>query len=159
MTTDPIFQESAVILSARTILDYIDEIKNTQIGKIELQKLRNSFDTLSEACNSKLLRIFPIKITHESTDKIGFEIRSTYLPRLKFSDIPRFVIDSIRLAESNMDDTRCLDALCVLIDYCNVVVYSRSDHGLELEPKKIDEWNSSSMKSTQLVNGDDTCIT
>lgn len=120
MTINPIIQDFSIVSNAQTIIDYTDEIKNSQID----DKLGMLFETLFEACNSKPLRAFPVKSSYEPIDKIGFQIRSDYRPDLKFSEIPRFIIDSLRLAESHVDDTRCLDALCVLRDYCNIIVYS-----------------------------------
>jgi hypothetical protein len=158
LTADPIIQDSFVTSSARKAIDYLDEIKNTQIDSETLHELRARFQTLVDSCNSKQLRNFPVDIIDEPIDKISFEIRSTYFSKHKFSEVASFMIDSLKEAESHMDDGQCLDALCVLINYCNIVVYSRFDCGLALEPKKIDDWNSSNMISTQ-VNGEDSCIT
>jgi hypothetical protein len=136
LTTNSIIQESAVVTSAQKIIDFIGKIKNTELTGVPLHELRTLFQILVDTCNSKPLKTFPVKIIDEPIDKIGFQIRSTYLPGLKFSEVPSFVIDSLGQAENHIDDTRCLDALRVLIDYCNIVVYSRFDRGLELEPKK-----------------------
>jgi hypothetical protein len=135
------------------IINFIDEIKNIEITGITLHKLRTLFQILVDRYNSKPFRIFPISITEEQIDKIGFEIRGSYQPNLKFSEMPRYIIDSLRLGESHMDETRCLDALCVLKDYCNRTVYSRFDHGLELEPR-LDDRAPSSPISTHISIGD-----
>lgn len=137
MTTDPIVQYSAVISSAQKVIDFIDEIKNRRIDSITLRELRTLFQIFVDVINSKPLRTFPVEIIDEPIVKISFEIRSTYCPNLKFSEISRFVIDSLKEAENHMDDGRCLDALRVLVDYCNVIIYSRFDHGLEIEPRII----------------------
>ena len=123
-----------MVTSAR-IIDFIDKIKNTEITGLTLHRLRTLLQTLVSACDSKPLKTFPVKIIDGSINKIGFEIRSTYYPELRFFEVPRFVINSLVQAEKNMDDTRCLDALCVLRDYCNILVYSRFDCCLKLEPK------------------------
>jgi hypothetical protein len=119
------------------VFDSIDEIKNRQIDSITLRKLRTQFQIFVDVINSKSLRTFPVEIIDEPIDKISFEIRNTYCPDLKFSEISRFVIDSLNEAENRMDDGRCLEALRVLVDYCNVIIYSRFDHGLEIEPRII----------------------
>jgi hypothetical protein len=159
LTTNPIFQESFVVRSAQKVLDYIDEIKNTQIDDTDLHKLTTLFRILVEACNSKPLKTFPVKIIDKPIDEVDFEIRNTNSSKPNFSEVPAFVVDSIRQAEKLLDDGQCLDALRVLIDYCNVVVYSRFARGLELGPKKIDDWNSSNVISTHLAIGEDSCIT
>jgi hypothetical protein len=136
------------------VIDYINEIKNTQIDSTAMHKLRTLFQTLANACSPNPLKTFPVKIIDEPINKIEFGIRSNYFPELKISEVSRFVIDSLVRAENNMDDTRCLDALCVLKDYCNIVVYSRFNHGLELEPEKLDDWKSPSTISTHISIGD-----
>jgi hypothetical protein len=134
LTTNPIFQESFVVRSAQKVLDYIDEIKNTQVDDTDLHKLTTLFRILVEACNSKPLKTFPVKIIDKPIDEVDFEIRSTNFSKLRFSEIPNVVIDSLRQAEKLMDDGQCLDALRVLIDYCNIVVYSRFERGLLISP-------------------------
>lgn len=159
MTTDRILQDSAVVSNARRIVDHIDKIKNTEVTGENLYELEDRIQTLLDVCNSKLLKAFPVKIIDEIIDKLGFEFRSTYYPNLKFSEIQCFVIDSLRQAENDVDCHRCLDAIRVLLDYCNIVVYSRFGHGLVLEElKNIDEnWSSSNVISTR-SNGEDSCI-
>jgi hypothetical protein len=158
MTTNLISQESFIITCARKVIDYVDEIKNTQINDSDLHKLTTSSQTLVEACNLKPMKNFPVKIIDEPTDNVEFEMRSTYYSKLKLSEVASFVIGSLKEAENHMDDGQCLDTLCVLINYCNVVIYSRFDCGLSLEPKKIDDWNSSVI-STHLEDREDSCIT
>ena len=135
MTTDPIIPDSFVVTYAQKVIEYIDEIKNRQVDSVTLRELRTLFQILVDACNSKPLKTFPVKIINEPIDKVGFEIRTTYFPKLKFSEVPNFVIDSLGQAENLMDDTRCLDALCVLVNYTNIVIFSRFNHGLELRDR------------------------
>ena len=149
MTIDPTIQDSNFVSNARSIIIFIDEIRNTEITDIKLHRLRTLFQSLAESYNSKPGRTILINFVEDKIDKIKFEIRSTYQPNLKFSEMPRFIFDSLRLGESHMDETQCLDALCVLRDYCNVTVYSRFDHGLELEPR-LDDRTSSSLTSTHI---------
>jgi hypothetical protein len=153
LTIDPITVDSAVVCNARTIINFIDEIKNVEITAITLHRLKTLFQSLAESYNSIPGRAFPIDFIENGTDKIGFEIRSTYQPNLKFSEMPRFIIDILRFGESHMDEHRCLDALCVLRDYCNITIYSRFDHGLVLEPR-LDDRTPSSLISTHKSIGD-----
>jgi hypothetical protein len=160
LTTEPINQDSFVVSSARKVIEYIDEIKNTEIADESLHELEIRFRTLVDVRNSNPLIPFPVEIVTEPIDKIVLGIRSTqYFSKLKFSEV-YFIIDRLRQVES-LDDGLCLDVLCVLIDYSNIVIYSRFDHGLALEEQKnIDEnWSSSSAISTHLANGEDSCIT
>lgn len=133
MTADPITQDSWMISSARTAIDFIDRIKNTEINGQSLHTLRTSIEILLYACNSEPLKTFPVKITDRPIDEVGFETRSTY-SKINFSEVPNFVIDSLGQAEKQLDDGQCLDALRVLIDYCNIVVYSRFERGLVISP-------------------------
>lgn len=138
MTTNPFIQHSSLVSFAQKVIDYIGEIKNSEINGVSLHRLRASFEILVEASNSKLLRTFPVKIVDKPIDKIELDVRSTYYPRLKFSEVPNFVIDGLNHAEKLSNDTRCLDAICVLINYCNVIVYSRFDRCLKIVGKQLD---------------------
>jgi len=112
--------------------------------------------------NSNLLIEFPIDIVSEPINDIGFEIGGPHLSELKFSEMRTFAIDTLEQAERLADITLCLDALRVLVNYGNIVVFSRIDHFLVIRQKKLDDWSSSNKlveTSTQLVNGDDSCIT
>jgi hypothetical protein len=141
-------QESAFVTSVQQVINFIDRIKNTEITDETLHELLSRFQTCVDIYNLKPLIAFPVKIVAEPIDKITFEIRSTCFSRFKFSEV-HSVIDRLRQVE-NLDDGQCLDVICVLIDYSNIVIYPRFDHGLALEPKKIDDWKSSSGISTHL---------
>lgn len=153
MTANSTIKESAFVTSVQQVINFIDRIKNTEITDETLHELETQFQTMADAYNSEPLIAFPVKIITEPIDKIAFKLRSTHFLELKFSEV-HSIIDRLRQAE-NLDDGLCVDALCILIDYSNIVIYPRFDHGLALEPKKIDDWNSSSVISTHLVNGDD----
>jgi hypothetical protein len=73
-----------------------------------------------------------------------------------------FVIDTVEQAEKLLDIDLCLDALRVLVNRCNIVVFSRTDYCIVIEQKKLDEFQSSNNlgeASTHSLNGDDSCIT
>ena len=139
MIINPIFQNSAVISSAQKVIDFIDEIKNRRIDSITLRELRTLLQIFVDVINSKPLRTFPVMIIEEPIDKVGFEIGSTYFSKLKFSEVPNFVIDSLGQAENLSDEARCLDALQIFVNYCNIVIFSRLDRGLELREKRFDD--------------------
>ena len=108
---------------ARAAIDYIDELKNSRIDGVSLDR---------------------------------------YHPELKFAKMTSFAIDTLEQAERFSDESGCLDALRVLVNYGNIVVFSRTDHFLVIRQKKLDELQSSNElveTSTHLVNGDDSCIT
>ena len=121
-------------VAAQKVIDFIYKVKNTEISGETLYELEKRFQTLAGAYNSNPLIAFPVKIIAEPIDKIAFEIRNTCFSKLKFSEVYS-VIDRLIEVE-NLDDGQCLDVLCVLIDYSNIVIYSRFDHGLALEQKK-----------------------
>ena len=112
--------------------------------------------------NSTTLLEFPIDIVDEPIDEIGFEIGGTFLPELKFTEMKIFATDTLEQAERLSDVSLCLDALRVLVNYANIVVFSRTDHSLVIRQKKLDDWSSSNKlveTSTHVQNGDDSCTT
>jgi hypothetical protein len=87
--------------------------------------------------NLKRLASIPIAIEERPIDEIEFEIRSSYFPGLEFSKIAELVINYLQQAENLSDEARCLDALRIFVNYCNIVVFSRFSHGLELRERNI----------------------
>ena len=147
---------------ARAVIDYIDELKNSRIDGVSLDRLKTLIQTLSDVSNLKLLQGFPIEIIIKPIDDIRFEIGGSYHPKLKFAKMTSFAINTLEQAERFSDESGCLDALRVLVNYGNIVVFSRTDHFLVIRQKKLDDCNSSNElveTSTHLVNGDDSCIT
>ena len=153
---------SPLIMSCRSVIDYLDTLKNSGIVESLLHELKTSIHSLINIANSNLLIEFPIEIVGEPIDNIGFEIGGTYLPDLKFTEMKIFVIDNLEQAEKLSDFSLCLDALRVLVNYANIVVFSRTDHSLVIRQKKLDDWSSSNKlveTSTHVQNGDDSCTT
>jgi hypothetical protein len=103
-----------------------------------LARLKLLTQNLIDVCNLKLLGSIPIAIEERAIDEIEFENKSSYFPGLKFSEIPKVVIDYLQRAEHLSDEARCIDALRIFVNYCNIVVFSRFSHGLELRERKLD---------------------
>jgi hypothetical protein len=155
------FTTTPLMASCRLVLDRIDKLKNCGIDKSSLYKLKTSFQSLSNNANSNLLEDFPIDIAEEPIEDFWFEIGGPYHSVLKFTEMKNFVIDTLEQAQRNSDISLCLDALRVLINYGNIVVFQHTDYFLVITQKKIDEFQSSNGQvetSTHLVNGDDSCI-
>jgi hypothetical protein len=156
------FTTTPLMASCRLVIDYLDILKNSKINRSSLNELKTSIHALGSTANSKLLLDFPIDIVDESIDDVRFEIGGPHLPELKFTEMRSFVIDTLEQAERLEDITLCLDALRVLINYGNIVVFSRTDHFLVIRQKKLDELQSSNElveTSAHVQNGDDSCIT
>jgi hypothetical protein len=124
---------SPITARCRLVIDYLDTLKNNEIVESSLHELKTSIHALV----STLLLEFPIDIVGEPIDNIGFEIGGTYLPDLKFTEMKNYAIDALEQAERHSDETQCLDALRVLVNYANIVVFSRFNHGLKLRIKNI----------------------
>jgi hypothetical protein len=150
-------QDSSTAFVARAMIDQIETLKNTKITDATLREITTYIRVLVNLCNSKLLSDFPIEVVETPIDNIEFETSSSYFPDLKFSKMKNFVIRALGEAEKMFDDGLCIDAIRVLIFYCNIVVFSRFDHSLIIKEKKLDELQSSKSveKSSHLVNGDD----
>jgi hypothetical protein len=156
------FTTTPLMASCRLVIDQLDALKNCGIDKSSLYKLKASFQSLTSNANSNLLKDFPIDITEEPIDDFWFEIGGPYHSALKFTEMKGFVIDTLEQAQRLSDAGLCLDALRVLLNYGNIVVFQHTDHFLVITLKKIDECQSSNEQfetSTHLVNGDDSCIT
>ena len=141
MTSVTSFNDSPVLI-VRSVLSYVDRIKNTEIDSTALRTLKESIRSLVEICNKKFFHQLSLEIIEVPIDEAGFEIRSPYFKDLRFSEMISFVVDNIEQAERFSDQNVCIDALRVLINYSNIVVYSRFDHGLDLRQTHIDEVNN-----------------
>ena len=137
MSNSPMVQECSAMSIGRTLIDCIGDIKNSRIDVVSLDRLKTLIQTLVDISNFRLLQGFPIDVIYVPIDDIGFEIGGSYHPELKFSKVKSFVIDALEEAERLSDVTRCLDALRVLVNYANIVVFSRFNHGLELRDRNI----------------------
>jgi hypothetical protein len=137
LINDPLVQNSSTVTAARAAIEYVDKIKNTEINDRTLAKVKMLSQSLIDVCNLKRLASIPIAIEERPIDEIEFEIRSSYFPGLEFSKIPELVINYLQQAENLSDEARCLDALRIFVNYCNIVVFSRFSHGLELRERNI----------------------
>jgi hypothetical protein len=161
LTSESTIEDTSTVLVARSVFNHIDAIKNTEIDNTALSRLKTSIGSLVNRCNSNLLKDFPIEVVETPIDNIEFETSSAYFPNLKFLKMKNFVIEALNEAESLFDDSLCIDAMRVLVNYCNIVVFGRFDHGLIVKEKMLldDQSNLSSnkslAKSTHLENGDD----
>jgi hypothetical protein len=151
------FTSTPLIASCRLVIDHIDKLKNCGIDKSSLYELKASFQSLFSNANSNLLKDFPIDITEEPIEDFWFEIGGPLLPALKFTEMKSFVIVTLEHTQRLSDVSLCLDALRVLVNYGNIVVFQRTDHFLVITQKKIGEFQSSNRQvetSTHSVNGD-----
>lgn len=137
MSNSLLVQECSAASVRRRVFDYIDEVKNSRIEAVSSGRFKTLIQTLVDISNLRLLQGFPIDVIYIPIDDIGFAIGSSYHPELKFSKMKNFVIDALEEAERLSDVTRCLDALRVLVNYTNIVVFSRFNHGLELRDRNI----------------------
>lgn len=153
---------SPITARCRLVIDYLDTLKNNEIVESSLHELKTSIHALVSIANSNLLLKFPIDIVGEPIDDIRFEIGGPHLSELKFTEMRSFAIDTLEQAERLSDVTLCLDAIRVLVNYGNIVVFSRTNHFLVIRQKKLDDCNSSNElveTSTHVQNDDDSCTT
>jgi hypothetical protein len=153
-------EDYSTALVVRAVIESIDALKNTEISSTSLNEFKTKIRALANLCNTKYLKNFPIEIIEAPVDTMEFETRSWYSSDLKFSNIKNFIIAAFEQAMRLSDATRCIDALRILINYCNIVVFVQFDYGLEIKQKKLDGCSSNRLVATSihLVNGDDTCI-
>lgn len=157
--TIPILDSTELL--ARSVLSYIDRIKNVENDNGGLGLLKTLIQTLVDLCNTKFLHEFPLEVVEVSIDKICLEINNSYHPDLTFSEIPSFVVENLEKAERLSDPDQCIDALRVLVNYSNIIIFSRFNYGLEIREKRLDVCNESSNRlvydqpSNHSVNGDD----
>jgi len=147
---------SPITARCRLVIDYLDVLKNSKMVESLVNDLKASIHSLVDVVNSSILIGFQIEIVDNSIDDIEFEIGGSYHPELKFSEMKSFTIAAIKQAERLSDESLCLDAIRVLINYGNIVVFSRTDHFLVIRQKKLDELQSSNElveTSTHLVMG------
>ena len=136
---------SPLITSCRLVIDNLDTLKNSRIVESSLLELKTSIHSLVNTVNSNLLLEFPISIVDESIDDIRFEIGGTYLPDLKFTEMKIFVTDTLEQAERLSDVYLCLNAIRVLVNYANIVVFSRTGSFSSNQTKKISNYVTQSI--------------
>ena len=84
MSNSPLVQECSTASVARTVIDYIDEVKNSRIEAVSSGRLKTLIQTLVDISNFRLLQGFLIDVIYIPIDDIRFEIGSSYHPELKF---------------------------------------------------------------------------
>lgn len=150
------------------IVDKINNLRNTEVTDSSANDIKASIRTLINYCNSKFLKDFPIDVVCKLSNTLQIEInKSWYCPDLNLTNTHEYIISTFEELERKSYHTqieasnRCLDIICALVDYFNVVVLFivlfRRDRYLELQEKKLDELQSSKPIETSIhvVNGDD----
>jgi hypothetical protein len=156
-------ENSSVGLLLRSVIDRIESLKNTEVDSTELSEFMTQIRSLASLCSSKFMNDFPIVIVYMPIGNVHSEIKSWYCPNLNLTNIHEFIINAFEELERNSYNThietsnRCVDAICVLVDYINAVVLCKTDHYLEIQEKKLDELQPSKSVETsiQLLNGDE----
>jgi hypothetical protein len=116
-------QNESTVTVARAAIEYVDKIKNTEIDNVALARLKMLSQSLIDVCKLKRLASISNAIEERPIDEIEFESRSSYYPGLEFSKIPELVINYLQQAENLSDEARCLEALRIFVNYCNIVVF------------------------------------
>jgi hypothetical protein len=152
-----------VTLTSRKILDHINNLRNAEVTEASANEIATTIRTLANQCNARFLKDIQVDAIYTQTNSIQTEIKSWYFSDLNFTNIQKYIIDTFKNLERNSYNTqietsnRCVDALCVLVDYLNIVIFSRLAHCIKLREKNLDELQSSKSveTSTRLVIGDD----
>jgi hypothetical protein len=148
---------------ATEILNQVKSLQNTEISEAAAIDIAISFRTLTDQCKAKFLKYVEVDSIYTPTDVFPTEIKSWYNSDLDFTNIHKSIIEVFENLERNSysnqieASNRCLDILCVLADYLNMVIFSRLVHRIRLRQKKLDELESSNSVETSnhLVFGDD----
>lgn len=130
-------------LLASSVINYIDSIKNTEIDSATLGFLKASIRSLVDLYNIKFFHVLPLEIKEVLIYDARFEISNSYHPDLTLPEMKRVVIENLTKAENLSDQSLFVDALCVLLNYCNVVILSRFNYALEIKQKNLDDSDSS----------------
>jgi hypothetical protein len=151
------------LTSATEILQQVTNLRNSKVTDLSAIEIIKSIRDLINHCNVKFLKDPQVDVNYTKSNIIQTEIKSWYLPDLNLNNIHDRIINAFDNLKRNPNYTqieissRCIDAICILVDYVNGVILSRTEHYLELQEKKLDDCNSSKANetSTHLVNGDD----
>jgi hypothetical protein len=160
LTSESIIEYPSV--TAAEILDQIRSLQNAEISEATAIEIAISFRTLTDQCNARFLKSIQVDGIYTPTNAFPTEIKSWYFSDLNFTNIEKCIIGVFENLERNIygnqmeASNRCLDALCVLVAYLNMVVFPRLAHHIKLRQKKLDAGTSNSVEtSTHLVFGDD----
>lgn len=164
MTSESIIEYPSV--TAAKILDQIRSSKNAEISEVSANEIATLIRTLTNQCNARFLKYIQVDGIYIPTNAIQTEIKSWYCSDLNFINIQKYIVETFENLERNSYSTdiessnRCIDVLYVLVDYLNVVIFSRLAHCIKLSQKNfgLDDCSNSSNSvetSTRLVFGDD----
>jgi hypothetical protein len=149
-------------VTVREILDRINNLWNTEVTEAAAIEIVISIRTLTDQCNAKYLDNIQVDSIYTPTNAFPNEIKSWYFSDLNFTNIQKYIIETFENLERNSYSTqietsnRCIDTLYVLVDYLNLVIFSRLGTRIKLRQKKLDDCNSSnSVETSNLVIGDD----
>lgn len=151
-----------VTVTVRELLDHINSLWNAEVTEASAHEIAISVRVLTDQCNARYLKNIQVDGIYTPTNVFPTEIKSWYISDLNFTNIQKYIVDTFSNLEKNSYSTqietsnRCIDILCVLINYLNLVIFSRLAHCIKLRQKKLDELDSSNPNETSiLVNGDD----
>jgi hypothetical protein len=143
-------EHPSVTTTATEILDKIRSLQNAEITEVSAHEFVTSIRTLANQCNERFLKNIQMDGIYIPSNTIQTEIKSWYFSDLNFTNIQKYIIDTFENLERNSyspeieSSNRCIDALYVLVDYLNVVIFSRLAHRIKLRQKNLDDCSSSS---------------
>jgi len=148
-------------VAATKLLAQVDKVRNTEVTEASTHEIEISIRTLIDQYNARYLENIQVDSIYTPTNAFPNEIKSWYFSDLNFTNIQKYIIDTFEKLERNSYNTQfeasnlCIDTLDVLINYLNLIIFSRLGHFLNLRQKKLDDCNSSDLvEKSNLVTGD-----
>jgi hypothetical protein len=149
-------------VTVREILDHINNLWNTEVTEASAHEIVTSIRTLTDQCNARYLENIQVDSIYTPTNVFPNKIESWYFSDLNFTNIQKCIIETFENLQRNTysiqieTSNRCIDSLYVLVDYLNLVIFSRLAHRIKLRQKKLDDCNSSnSVETSNMAIGDD----
>lgn len=150
------------IAIATEILDHINNLQNSEVTEASAHKIAIAVRTLTDQCNARYLKNIQVDGIYTPTNVFPTEIKSWYFTDLNYTNIQKYIIETFENLERNSYNTeieasnRCVDTIHALVDYINLVLFSRLAHRIKLRQKILDDCSSSSsVETSNLVTGDD----
>src|SRR5262245_10259694 len=154
------YPSASASVAATKLLAQVDKVRNTEVTEASTHEIEISIRTLIDQYNARYLENIQVDSIYTPTNAFPNEIKSWYFSDLNLTNIQKYIIETFENLQRNSYNTqietsnRCIDTVYVLVDYFNLVIFTRLGRCIKLRQKKLDDCNSSNSEKSNLVTGD-----
>ena len=122
---------SAAVI-AGDILDQVNKLRNSKLTDAVAVEIVKPIWNLVNLCNVQFLKDIQVGVIYIPDNAVQTEIKSWYFSDLNPTNLRESIFNTFEELERNLHNAhietsnRCIDAICVLVDYINAVVLYRT---------------------------------